>query len=110
VTYTLGANIENLNLTGYGNINGTGNTGNNSITGNSGNNTLDGGTGTDTLIGGIGDDTYVVDSADDVITELANEGTDTVNASLTYTLGSNVENLTLTGSGNINGRFQNSSN
>ena len=69
------------------------------------NNLLDGGTGIDTLIGGAGDDTYVVDNATDVITENANEGTDTIQSSVTYTIASlpNIENLTLTGSSVING-------
>ena len=52
------ANVENLTLTGSGNINGTGNSGNNILIGNSGANTLDGGTGADTMIGGLGNDTY----------------------------------------------------
>jgi Ca2+-binding RTX toxin-like protein len=55
--YVLSDLYENFNLTGTGNINGTGNIGNNVITGNSGNNTLDGGAGNDTLIGGAGNDT-----------------------------------------------------
>ena len=103
VTYTLAANVENLVLTGTGNINGTGNALNNTITGNAGNNTLDGGLGDDTLTGGAGNDTYVVDSGADVVTELAGQGTDTVRASLSYALGADVENLVLTGAGNIDG-------
>ena len=47
----------------------------------------DGGAGADTMIGGAGNDTYVVDNAGDVVTENANEGTDTGEASITYTLG-----------------------
>ena len=57
VTLTLGANVENLTLTGAANIAGTGNSLNNVITGNSGNNTLTSGGGNDTLDGGAGNDT-----------------------------------------------------
>src|SRR5262249_31853844 len=45
---------------------------------------------------------YTVDNAADVVTELAGEGTDLVNASISWTLGANVENLTLTGTTAIN--------
>ena len=81
----------------------TGSTAANVLMGLAGNDILNGGSGADTLIGGAGNDTYVVDNTGDVVTENANEGTDTVQASVTYTLAANVENLTLTGTGTING-------
>jgi Ca2+-binding RTX toxin-like protein len=109
VSYSLSANLENLTLTGSATIDGSGNTLDNVLAGNSavnvliggaGNDVLDGREGSDTLVGGTGDDTYVVDTPGDVVTELANEGTDTVQTALQiYTLGANVENLTLTGTG-----------
>lgn len=40
----------------------------------------------DTLIGGAGDDRYYIDSADDVIIELAGQGTDTAFAAVSYRL------------------------
>ena len=102
-TTTLDSQTDDLILTGTADINGTGNGRNNTITGNSGANVLNGMSGADTMIGGAGDDTYIVDNAGDVVVEQAGEGTDTVQASTTYTLSDNVENLVLTGSGSTSG-------
>ncbi|MDD5009158.1 MAG: calcium-binding protein [Syntrophorhabdaceae bacterium] len=103
VTYILSDNLENLTLTGSDAIDGTGNSLNNFITGNSADNVLDGGIGADTMYGGKGNDTYVVDNEGDKVAEYANEGIDTILSSFTYTLGDNIENLTLTGDQAING-------
>jgi len=97
VSLTLAANVENLSLTGSSAISGTGNALNNVLKGNAGRNSLDGGLGADSMSGGIGNDSYVVDNVGDVVLELAGEGTDTVNASISYALGADLENLTLTG-------------
>ena len=58
---------------------------------------LDGGADADTMHGGGDDDTYLVDNIADLAVELANAGTDTVIASVDFTLGMNVEMLQLTG-------------
>jgi Ca2+-binding RTX toxin-like protein len=105
-SYTLGANLEKLTFTGTGTaaFTGTGNTLDNVMSGGGGADTLDGGAGNDTLVGGAGNDIYVVDSSGDVLTEAASAGTDLVRATVaSYTLGTNLENLTYTGTGNFTG-------
>ena len=124
ITWTLGANVENLVLTGSAAINGAGNTQDNSITGNAGNNvlagsdgndtlagnggddTLDGGLGADSLVGGLGNDTYVVDNLGDVVVENAGEGVDLIRSQLTafsLAAAANVENLSFAGSSAFTG-------
>lgn len=88
---------------GAGNDIAKGNAGNDSLTGGGGNDVLDGGAGNDILVGGTGDDTYVVNVLGDTVTELAGQGSDTVQTGISYTLGANVERLTLTGFGTLNG-------
>lgn len=124
VSFTLGANLENLELQGAGTLSGTGNTldnaltgndganklaglaGNDTITGGDGNDTLDGGIGNDALAGGLGDDLYAIDSAGDTATEADLEGNDTIQASVGIDLGApafaHIENVTLTGSAALN--------
>lgn len=106
VTWTLGANLENLLLTGAAAINGTGNALDNFLSGNSAANILDGGLGADTMAGGDGNDVYYVDDAGDVVTEsnapLATGGNDTVCSTVDYTLGANLENLRILASGTVN--------
>src|SRR5262245_17609431 len=77
--------------------------GNDNITGGHGNDALDGGTGSDLLAGGAGNDAYFVDNFGDVVIENANDGVDTVNASIHYGLTPNVENLVLQGNADLQG-------
>lgn len=110
---TTGATANNINASAVTNALAiTGNNGSNSLIGtayadtligNAGNDVLNGGSGTDTLIGGAGNDTYVVENFGDAISENNNEGKDLVQSSISYILGSNLENLALTGASNING-------
>lgn len=142
VSYSLGAEMEDLTLTGTTAINGTGNELANQLTGNSaanilrggdggdvllggdgndslygdngndnliggnGNDILNGGLGADRMTGGAGNDIYYADVHADTITELANEGLDTVYVGLTAAgtgtiLGANIENAIMQGIGNI---------
>ena len=122
ISYTLAANVESLRLIDVtGAVDAHGNNGNNWLNalwvdaepaagtmirlyGEGGNDNLigsrygdllDGGTGADKMTGGNGNDTYVVDNASDIVVEKAGQGFDTVNSSISYTLGANVESLRL---------------
>jgi Ca2+-binding RTX toxin-like protein len=111
--FTLGANVENLTLTGSASINGYGNGLNNVLIGNTGANNLEshggadtlyGGGGADTLQGGDGNDVYVVDDAAVLIVEKDNLGAggyDHVFSSVSYTLSAQIEEITLTGTANL---------
>jgi trimeric autotransporter adhesin len=112
--FMLGANLENLTLTGFTNISGsgndlanilTGNAGENVLIGGKGNDSLDGGGDQDTLRGGLDDDTYFVDNGADVVEESAGQGKDTVRSTVSYQLkaGQEIETLIFSSSAAIIG-------
>ncbi|WP_200154030.1 beta strand repeat-containing protein [Chromatium okenii] len=72
-----------------------------------GDDTLDGGSNADVMIGGDGADTYTANDEGDQVNETNDSKDQTerdiVNASVSYTLNANVEDLVLTGTSNING-------
>ena len=102
ISYALLPNFERLILRGTNDLTGFGsgvanfiggNSGNNILIGNGGNDILDGGLGADTLQGGAGDDSYIIDNINDVVIDVAGEGTDTVTTTVGWTLGANTENI-----------------
>ncbi|MBY0329162.1 MAG: hypothetical protein K2X49_00655 [Acetobacteraceae bacterium] len=93
----LGSTADNL-LQGFaGDDSLSGRNGNDTLRGFGDDDTLDGGKGTDSLAGGTGNDLIIVDNAADTVSELAGEGTDTVQSAVNWTLGDNLEALVLTG-------------
>ncbi|RJG40803.1 calcium-binding protein [Mesorhizobium sp. DCY119] len=103
ISWTLGANIERLELLGTASVNGTGNALNNTIAGNAASNILNGAGGDDYMVGGAVNDIYYVSSTGDQTIEAAGGGTDTVRSYVNWTLAANVERLELLGAGNLNG-------
>ena len=125
IDQTLAQNVENLDLRGTENLSGIGNAADNIIRGNlgnsilfggagndslygrgsgndrldggDGNDYLDGGLGSDVMLGGSGNDTFVVDNAGDIVVEETGAGSDWVIADLSYTLGDNIDGLSLRG-------------
>jgi Ca2+-binding RTX toxin-like protein len=80
VTYLLAQNVENLELLGGDNIDGIGNSLDNSLVGNSVENYLDGGAGNDFMNGGLGDDVIYGGNSeyDDNGDIVAEDGVDTL--------------------------------
>jgi autotransporter-associated beta strand protein len=115
VSFTLGVGdniefLETVDATATTVINLKGNEIAQTITGNAANNTITGGGGLDHMVGGDGSDIYFADLASDVVIETNNSfavgGNDLVNftgSAGTFTLGLNVERLTLQGVAAING-------
>jgi Ca2+-binding RTX toxin-like protein len=99
----IGGAASDVLLGGLGNDKLQGGLGNDTLNGGAGNDTVDGGAGADLMSGGLGNDDFIVDDLGDQVFEGLNEGTDLVKASVSFTLGANIENLTLTGVDNING-------
>ncbi|MCC3447524.1 MAG: hypothetical protein JGK03_26315 [Microcoleus sp. PH2017_25_DOB_D_A] len=78
--------------------------GDDQIYGGAGDDIIYGRAGADDMNGGSGNDLYLVDNVADLVTEKAAEGTDTVvTSTISYTLGANVENLTLSDAADIDG-------
>ena len=105
-----GNSLDNLIIGNRGRNTLYGGVGSDTLQGAAGNDTLDGGSGENLLLGGRGNDTYFIASKLDQIEEHLDEGTDLVLATISYTLGTSLENLTLIGSDEVNGRGNSLSN
>jgi serralysin len=104
IDWTLGAEIERLELHFLGNLSGTGNTLANTLVGNERVNTLNGLGGADLMQGLRGNDRYFVDNVADTVVETEGEGTaDRVLTSVSYALGAaaQVEILSTTNAAGV---------
>ena len=97
-----GNGFDNVLSGGAGNDNLSGLAGSDTLLGGPGNDVLTGGSGADSMIGGAGNDIYWAGGSDTLV-ENANEGIDTVHASISWTLGDNFEKLVLGGTDAIDG-------
>lgn len=98
-----GNEMDNKLVGDSGNDSLSGSDGNDTLIGDAGNDTLNGGVGADSMVGGLGNDTYSVNSAGDVVSESGGGGLDKVVSSVSFLLAAGLENLSLTGAGNISG-------
>ena len=97
VSYTLPSNVDALTLIGTAAISATGNATADVIQAGSGTDTLFAGSGVATLIGGAGPDTFVVNSVSDVVQDSTFVAGNAVLSSVSYSLSTHVNVLTLTG-------------
>lgn len=98
-----GGNYDNLLSGGDGADTLSGGNGRDSLIGGGGDDVLQGGSGLDYFEGGAGNDTYIVNGKAEQVVEAADGGVDTVVADFSYHLGADVENLTMTGAGRMDG-------
>lgn len=109
--YLSGGGGDDVLIGGLGNDTLDGGLGADYLEGGAGDNYLNGGAGADTMVGGTGNNTYVVDDEGDVVYGVDSSGAGTSGApgqnnvltSVSYTLISSFNNLTLSGTAAING-------
>lgn len=78
-----------------------GDVGNDRLDGGDGDDILNGGLGADIMVGGKGNDSYTIDDAGDIVSELGDEGVDTVVTAFDLDISASaVENVTLIGTAN----------
>ncbi len=98
-TGEIASDVFDITVTNEAGMNLLGTAGADTLQGGAGNDRIDGGLGSDMMIGGAGNDTYVVDREGDVVVELPDAGTDTVEIyyDTSARLSNHVENLIIKG-------------